>query len=29
VDTFERGKAMVDMYATMVHDYIFQQDNVL
>lgn len=29
VDTFERGKAMVDMYATMVHDYIYQQDNVL
>ena len=29
VDTFERGKAMVDMYSTMVHNYIYEQDNVL
>lgn len=29
VSTFERGKAMVDMYATMVHDYIYQKDNIL
>jgi hypothetical protein len=29
VSTFERGKAMVDMYASMVHNYIYEQDNVL
>jgi len=29
VDTFERGKAMVDMYFIMVHSYIYEIDNVL
>jgi hypothetical protein len=29
VSTFERGKAMVDMYFIMVHSYIYEIDNVL
>ena len=29
VSTFERGKAMVDMYSSMVHNYIYEVDNVL
>ncbi len=29
VSTFERGKAIVDMYASMVHNYIYEKDNVL
>ena len=29
IDTFTRGKQVVDMYHNMVHDYIYAMDNVL